>query len=125
ALLKSAPGPFRLPGFRSALGCRAGSTPMNVIEIVTPGRRMDAPGLLAAVVGLDAQGWIDPGAQGAGVLLPGMAGQFLPQFPGSGVALPAFEGTVAPVAFGAADGGIVGGSDRIEMAALLQHGQVG
>src|SRR5690606_10659236 len=58
------PGPFRLPGFRSALGCRAGSTPMNVIEIVTLGRRMDAPGLLVAVVGVDAQARVDTGAQG-------------------------------------------------------------
>src|SRR5690606_24854839 len=110
---------------RSALGCRAGSTPMNVIEIVTLGRRMDAPGLLVAVVGVDAQARVDTGAQGTGLLLPGMDGQFFPQFPGGRVAFPTFRGTVAPVALGAADGGIVGGSDRIKMAALLQHRQVG
>src|SRR5690606_15545706 len=110
---------------RSALGCRAGSTPMNLIEIVTLGRRMDAPGLLVAVVGLDAQARVDTGAQGTGLLLPEMTGQFFPQFPGGGVAFPTFKGTVAPVALGAADGGIVGGGDRVQVAALLQHGEVG
>src|SRR5690606_14750164 len=93
-------------------------------EVLGLGRSLDAPGFLAAVIGLDAQLRIDACLQNAGLGLPFVIAGALDQFLAAPVC-PALVIHVAPMARVALLLPIMGGGSGVQVTELFEDGQVG